>query len=61
MELLVFIVVILIFGAVLLLIFIGGLITLFSDRQTAIASEQVEVTTVNQFENAVPKRPDVIQ
>jgi Sec-independent protein translocase protein TatA len=61
MELLVFIVVILIFGAVLLLIFIGGLITLFSDRQTAIASEQVEVTTVNQFENAVPKRPDVSQ
>ncbi len=56
-----FIVVILFLGAVLLLIFIGGLITLFSDRQTAIASEQLEVTIVNSFENAVPKRPDVIQ
>jgi uncharacterized membrane protein YqiK len=52
MELLVFIVVILFLGAVLLLIFIGGIITLFSDRQPAKKSEQVEVTIVNSFENA---------
>jgi flagellar basal body-associated protein FliL len=61
MELLFFILVILILGAVLLMLFIGGLITLFSDRQTAEKSEQIQVNTVNQFSNALPERSDVIQ
>jgi flagellar basal body-associated protein FliL len=58
MELLVFIVVILILGAVLLMLLIGGVITLFSEGQIAKKSEQPEITIVNQFENAVPERSD---
>jgi hypothetical protein len=61
MELLVFIVVILILGAVLLMLLIGGVITLFSEGQIAKKLEQPEITIVNQFENAVPERSDVIR
>jgi CHASE3 domain sensor protein len=61
MELLFCIGVILILGLVLLLMFIGGIISLFSERQTAKKSKQIEVSTVNQFSNAVSERSDVIQ
>jgi flagellar basal body-associated protein FliL len=49
MEFLVFIVVILILGVVLIMLFIGGIITLFMKKPEP--TEQVEVTTVNQFSN----------
>ncbi len=58
MELLFFITVILIFGAVLLLLCIGGVITLFSEGQIAEKSEKPEITIVNQFKNEVPERSD---
>jgi CHASE3 domain sensor protein len=61
MELLLCIGVILVLGIVLLLMFIGGLISLFNDRRTSKTSEQIEVIRVNQFENAVPEKSDVIQ
>jgi hypothetical protein len=61
MELLFCIGVILILGLVLLLMFIGGIISLFSERQTAKKSKQIEVSTVNQFSNESAERSDVIQ
>jgi uncharacterized BrkB/YihY/UPF0761 family membrane protein len=63
MELLFFIVVILVLGAVLLLMLVGGVITLFAEKPVRIKkpSRKVEIATVNQFENAVPERSDVIQ
>jgi Zn-dependent protease with chaperone function len=60
MELLFCIGVILILGLVLLLMFIGGLISLFSEKRTAKKSKQIEITTVNQFEKRVPERVDVV-
>jgi hypothetical protein len=41
--------------------FIGGLITLFSERQTTKKSEQLEVSTVNQFSNASAEKLNDIQ
>jgi flagellar basal body-associated protein FliL len=61
MELLFCIGVILILGLVLLLMFIGGIISLFSESQTAKKSKQIEVSTVNQFSNESAERSDVIQ
>jgi uncharacterized membrane protein YqiK len=56
MELLFFSAVILVLGAVLLMLLIGGVITLFSEGQIAKKSEQPEITIVNQFENEMPER-----
>jgi hypothetical protein len=63
MELLFFIVVILILAAVLLLMLVGGVITLFAEKPVQIKKpgRKIEISTVNQFSNAVPKRPDVSQ
>jgi uncharacterized protein YabE (DUF348 family) len=63
MVLLFFVVVILLVGLVLLLMLVGGVITLFAEKPVRIKKpgRKVEISTVNQFENAVPKRPDVIQ
>ncbi len=63
MVFLVFVVVILILGGVLLLMLVGGVITLFAEKPVRIKKpgRKVEIATVNQFSNAVPKRPDVIQ
>jgi uncharacterized membrane protein YqiK len=63
MELLVFIVVILFLGAVLLLMLVGGVITLFAEKPVRIKKpgRKIEISTVNQFENAVPEKSNVIQ
>jgi hypothetical protein len=53
MEFLFFIIFILFVGFILLLMFIGGLITLFSERKTAKNSEKLKVNTINQFSNEV--------
>ncbi len=55
MILLFFVIFILLVGFILLLMFIGGIITLFMEKPKP--TEQVEVTTVNQFSN----EKDVIQ
>jgi uncharacterized iron-regulated membrane protein len=56
MILLFFAIFILLVGFILILMFIGGVITLFSDGQIAEKSEQPEITIVNQFENEMPER-----
>jgi hypothetical protein len=63
MELLFFIVVILILAAVLLLMLVGGVITLFAEKPVRIKKpgRKIEISTVNQFENAVPEKSNVIQ
>jgi uncharacterized BrkB/YihY/UPF0761 family membrane protein len=63
MELLLCIGVILVLGIVLLLMFIGGIISLFAEKPVRIkkSGRKVEIATVNQFSNAVPVVKDVIQ
>jgi CHASE3 domain sensor protein len=57
MEILLFIVVILIFVGVLLMTFINILLLTFGEKQDAQKSEQIEVSTVNQFQNSVSEKP----
>jgi hypothetical protein len=56
MEFLFCIGVILVLGLVLLLMFIGGIISLFTEKP----ARKIEISTVNQFENAVPVVKDVV-
>ncbi len=55
--------VILILAAVLLLMLVGGVITLFAEKPVRIKKpgRKIEISTVNQFENAVPEKSNVIQ
>ncbi len=58
-----FVVAVLILGGVLLLMLVGGVITLFAEKPVRIKkpSRKIEISTVNSFENAVPKKSNVSQ
>jgi hypothetical protein len=56
-------VIILILGGVLILALLLGVISLVMEKRTGKPEplKKIKVSTVNQFENAVPERSDVIQ
>jgi zona occludens toxin (predicted ATPase) len=59
MEILLFFVVILIFVATLLMLFINVILLTFGEKQATGKSEQIEVSTVNQFQNSVSEKPSL--
>jgi hypothetical protein len=58
-----FVVAVLILGGVLLLMLVGGVITLFAEKPVRIKKpgRKVEITTVNQFSNESAEKSNVIQ